>query len=226
VKPGEILRDGDEYLPYWSRDDENPWREINCTGMSVGANEPRTYRRRVTPSNPVEIDGDRPDVGEGWRLLNVGEEVQDGDCRYQDQEWEPCCISLSRTVTEQQIAYGIYYRRRVTPAAQPIEITPAAISAMCQRNERDALFKRIENLKAENHEQQGKNLQACLENERLRSEVERLRLRPDELDAIEHGQALLLVVWQQNQQASGIFAEGKKASDVLLKLLKRLGGGE
>lgn len=64
------------------------------------------------------------------------------------------------------------------------------------------------------------------ENAALRSEVERLRLRPDELDAIEHGQALLLVVWQQNQQASGIFAEGKKASDVLLKLLKRLGGGE
>jgi len=55
VKPGEILRDGDEYLPYWSRDDENPWREINCTGMSVGANEPRTYRRRVTHEVPEAV---------------------------------------------------------------------------------------------------------------------------------------------------------------------------
>jgi len=107
VKPGEILRDGDEFLPYWSRDDENPWREINCTGMSVGANEPRTYRRRVEPDE------------------------------------------------------------------QPIEITPAAVSAMRERNARDALLKKIELLKEENHEQQEKILQACLENERLRSEVER-----------------------------------------------------
>jgi len=66
-----------------------------------------------------------PDVGEGWRVLEVGETIQDGDCRYQDQKWEPCCISVGRTVTEWQIAYGIRYRRRVTPESKHV-VVPAA----------------------------------------------------------------------------------------------------
>ena len=47
---GEILCKGDEFLPEWSRDDEqNPWRETHdCTGMPVAANKQHTYRRRAT----------------------------------------------------------------------------------------------------------------------------------------------------------------------------------
>ena len=232
VEPGEILRDEDEFLPYWSRDDENPWREIHCTGMSVGANEPRTYRRRVTLAKPVEIDGNKPDVGEGWRELGDDEILRPGDeadIGVNCPQWVPTqhvgqragimedryrrrmtpvpeaqpdfgegwrWLDPDEILQEGDEYYGVNcgfvptgdwgypanhvggagpYRRRMTPEAQPIEITPAAVSAMCERNARDALLRQIESLKAENHEQKGKIMQACLENERLRSEVERLR---------------------------------------------------
>jgi hypothetical protein len=120
-----------------------------------------------------------PDVGEGWRWVEPGEILQAGDevdvgvnCR----QWVPTQRGGVRIGDEEDS-----YRRRVTPDAQQIEITPAAASAMCERNARDALLERIENLRAENHEQQKKILQACLENERLRSEVERMRLLPKEV---------------------------------------------
>jgi uncharacterized protein (DUF3084 family) len=103
-------------------------------------------------------------------------------------------------------------------APPPIEITPAAASAMCQRNQRDALLKSIENLKAENHEQQEKILQACLENERLRSEVERLR------EDLFRSQLTL------RERKAVAFAEQhfvyfKNQARTLRGLLKRLGGG-
>jgi len=62
---------------------------------------------------------------------------------------------------------------------------------MYERNERDALFQRIENLKVENHEQQKKTLQVCLENERLRSEVARLRLTEEERESVQRAAAFL-----------------------------------
>ena len=123
-----------------------------------------------------------PDVGEGWRWLDK-ECLRPGDMvlihpSSGDPHRECYFMEIDKELFGSLSGPPGNFRRRVTPNAQPIEITPAVISAICRRNERDALLKRIEKLKAEHHEQQEKILQACLENERLRSEVERLRLEP------------------------------------------------
>jgi len=209
---------------------------------------------RQEPAKPVEIDGDKADVEEGWREIGPGEILQAGDevdvgvnCR----QWVPTQRGGVRIGDEED-----NYRRRVAPQAQPIEITPAAASAMCERNARDALLKKIENLRAENHEQQEKILQGCLENERLRSEVklfvpeapqsrpaetrasriawatpeeelawfkkrvkwldgevERLRLRPEEILSCKCAEATLAEM-----------PEGNEHSDVLWAMLARLRG--
>jgi len=171
----ELVRPGDMMLIHPSHGDprkECYFMEIDAELFGITSGPPGNFRRRVTPSNPVEIDGNRPDVGEGWREIGPGEILQAGDevdvgvnCR----QWVPTERAGQRVRDEDT------YRRPVTPEAPPIEITPAAVSAMGERNARDALLRQIESLKAQNHEKQETLLQACLENERLRSEVERLR---------------------------------------------------
>jgi len=128
----EILQAGDEADV---GHDEPQWVPTSCVGQRVG-DIGDGYRRRVTPEladiaadTPLSatsgtLPDAEPDVGEGWRLLDVGETVRDGDHRYQDQEWVPCCISVGRKITE-RIAYGICYRRRVTPESKHV-VVPAA----------------------------------------------------------------------------------------------------
>jgi len=193
---------------------------------------------RQEPAKPVEIDGDRPDVGEGWREIGPGEILQAGDevdvgvnCR----QWVPTQRGGVRIGDEED-----NYRRRVTTKAQPIKITPAAISAMCERNAREALLKSIENLKAENHEQQDRLLQTSLENERLRSEVEidakqiatreaiieRLRSEVERLREDLFRSQLSLKERKAVAFAEQHFVYFKNQARTLRGLLKRLGGGK
>jgi hypothetical protein len=216
-------------------------RRVTPEVSSIAANEPSSVTSGTLPDA-------EPDVGEGWREIRTGEHAEhlaDGDCM-QDANgfWEPIySFSVNGFGSPHR-----RYRRRVAPnekplgafldeennqlrdekaalrseverlRLRPIEITPAAISAMCQRNQREALRKSIENLKAENHEQQKKILQACLENERLRSEVERLRLRPEEMDALSWCRDVMPKMGEP-------CAVVQIHSDVCGKMLKRLGGG-
>ena len=121
---------------------------------------------RQEPAKPVEIDGDRPDVGDGWRWLEIGEVMASGDevamCNASGQviQWV--------TVYEDSLARGNrvtphlyrFCRRRKTPDQQPLG----------------------EFLDEENN-------QLRAENAALRSEVDRLRLQdhePETLGTAEH----------------------------------------
>jgi hypothetical protein len=66
------------------------------------------------------------------------------------------------------------------------ELSAAAVSALCQRNERDALLKKIATLRSESDQQQEIILHAGLEVERLTAEVERLRLTDQEMKAVKY----------------------------------------
>ena len=136
------------------------------------------------------------DVGEGWRWLGDKEPLMQGD---------QC---------ELQTSGKLRYRRRVTPVPEAPQLSPAAVSAMCQRNERAALLGKNATLKAESDQQQEIILHAGLEVERLTAEVERLRLRPEEREASAFfNNAWALEMW-------------KPHGETLRKLLNRMGGGE
>jgi hypothetical protein len=71
---------------------------------------------RQKPAKPVEIDGDRPDVGEGWREIRTGEHAEhlaEGDW-VQDSNgcWEP----IHGFMVGGFGSPSHRYRRRVTPA--------------------------------------------------------------------------------------------------------------
>jgi len=215
--PEDVIQDGDEVdVGSGVGSGEEKWVPTACPGRRV-VNFPTTrYRRRVTPVVP---EAPQPAAGEGWRELGPDETLQAGDecdIGVNEPRWV-VTQRAGRRVSEN--TDGDRYRRRVTPDAQPIEITCAAISAMCERNARDALLKKIELLKAENHEQQDRLLQTCLENERLRSEVERLR------EDLFRSQLTL------KERKAVAFAEQhfvyfKNQARTLRGLLKRLGGGK
>jgi hypothetical protein len=143
--------------------------------------------RQVTECLPTVAAADetsQPDVGDGWRDLLPYEILLDGD-EVNNGLWG---WGLSFRLG---LAAGTEgrYRRRVTPEAPAPEISAAAVSAMCQRNERDALMQKIATLRSKSDQQQEIILHAGLEVERLgsvcegytseiarlRSEVERLR---------------------------------------------------
>jgi len=85
---------------------------------------------KLAPEPPAAVSAVPPvDPGDGWRLLEVGETIQDGDYRnsnpFDPAWWVPCDISIGAKVTAEQIAHGCRFRRRVTEPL-PVE-TPAAV---------------------------------------------------------------------------------------------------
>jgi hypothetical protein len=59
---------------------------------------------------------DKPDPGEGWRLLEVGEKLQDGDQFYNSvADWVGACLTWSGGVVQK----GSVYRRRIAPQFVP-----------------------------------------------------------------------------------------------------------
>ena len=216
--PDEVLCEGDE--GEFGTHDE-PWEPTQCVGRRVGVMADR-YRRRVTPA---------ADAAAQWRDLRKGEEIMDGDEAYYALiGWKPSHLKVGTVVGDGPMQF----RRRVTPELAPIasdepvsarcdtvppapELSPAAVSAMCQRNERDALLKKIGTLRSEGDQQQEIILHAGLEIERLRSEVERLRLLPEERAAIKR------MIGEPNSHPS--WAESRFAK-LLRDMLNRQGGGE
>ena len=177
-------------------DDLRLMRGLNGRGLPFpyyGANAAADVARAAETRHDAEsCCGERQetDVGEGWRLLGADEVLQEGDqCDVGANE--PCWVNtvcVGDRAGDGCVGGGCdRYRRRVTPPAP--ELSPDAVSAMCQRNERDALLKKIATLRSEAEQQQEIILHAGLEVERLgnaceaytteivrlRSEVERLR---------------------------------------------------
>jgi hypothetical protein len=193
---------------------------------------------RQEAAKPVEIDGDRPDVGEGWRLLGPDDVQQEGD------EW---CLSGKTWKPIPPGGRGNHawcgearFRRRVTPVPEAARF-PAATAMAERRKDRERLLKKIAALRSESHEQQDRLLQACLENERLRSEVEsvraltdamrtdnvrlrseveRLRLRPEEREAMVASEQALIGY----HSLDGVKRNAQAAA--IRQALLRLGGGE
>jgi hypothetical protein len=177
--PDDILRDGDEVII------EDTWLATASIGRQVGAISPNRYRRRVTPSNPVEIDGDKPDVGDGWRWLEIGEVVQIGDEFFNGMGWQVTAIGGAQLGPK-----NFPYRRRVTPdvpeepQSRPAETRASSRqysfkpTAMSNRlKERAALVDEKAMLKSE-VTRLGNACEAYTsEIVRLRSEVERLSKR-------------------------------------------------
>ena len=59
---------------------------------------------------------DAPDPGEGWRLLDVGERLQEGDQFYNSvADWVGVCLTWSSGV----VLKGSVYRRRIAPQYVP-----------------------------------------------------------------------------------------------------------
>ena len=59
---------------------------------------------------------DLPDPGEGWRLLEVGEKLQEGDQFYNSvADWVEACLTWSGGI----VCEGKFYRRRIAPQYVP-----------------------------------------------------------------------------------------------------------
>jgi hypothetical protein len=59
---------------------------------------------------------DKPNPGEGWRLLEVGEKLQEGDQFYNSvADWVGACLTWSGGVVQN----GSVYRRRIAPQYVP-----------------------------------------------------------------------------------------------------------
>jgi len=72
---------------------------------------------------PVEIDGDKPDVGEGWRELGPEDVLQEGDeSAYRDNQREWLRLPTHRHGGHKYPS--IIYRRRVTPVAAAHTVAP------------------------------------------------------------------------------------------------------
>jgi hypothetical protein len=68
---------------------------------------------RQDPAKPVEIDGDKPDVGDGWRELGADEILQPGDeadVGQNEATWV-ATVCIGKRVGDMYDRY----RRRVTP---------------------------------------------------------------------------------------------------------------
>ena len=158
-----------------------------------------------------------PDVGDGWRDVRTGEDAEhlaDGDWMQDaDGFWEPIySFSVDGFGSPHR-----RYRRRVTPEAEAPQLSPSAVSAMCQRNERAALLAKIATLRSEGDQQQEIILHAGMEVERLTAEVERLRLTPEEREDV----TKFVRHWSDSP-----LHVGSKIVVTLRKFLERQGGGE
>jgi hypothetical protein len=70
---GEILRPGDVF-----RDGHNVWAYTENTGVTVRDGWQRKYRRRIEPEPEPQANPDDPS-GPGWRDVEVGDSVCEGD---------------------------------------------------------------------------------------------------------------------------------------------------
>ncbi len=85
--------------------------DIKSVGHKVFIESGRCRRRVTSP-------------GDGWRLLEVGETVQEGDYRKYNPynaAWTLCDMSVGTKVTYEQRAEGDLFRRRVTPVEKATE---------------------------------------------------------------------------------------------------------
>jgi hypothetical protein len=199
------------------QDADGFWEPIYSFSVDGFGSPHRRYRRRVTPEVTPEPAPEaaalaEPDVGEGWRVLGADEILQAGDetdVGCDEAQWVPTqCVGQRVGVRED------YYRRRVTPVPQAPQSRPAETRASSRQYVNEDNMK----LRAENATLRSGVELLSAEATTLRSEVERLRLRPEERLAIERAQATLIVMC--------VSEEARSAADTMWKMLKRLGGGE
>ena len=255
LEVGEIMASGDEIAMCNGSGQIDQWVKVYEDSLARGNTvTPHLYgfcRRRVTAPPATTLD-----VGDGWRELGPDDVLQEGDqCDVGANE--PCWVNtvcVGDRAGDGCVGGGCdRYRRRVTPPAP--ELSPDAVSAMCQRNERDALLKKIATLRSEAEQQQEIILHAGLEVERLgnaceaytteivrlRSEVERLRRAANswERESVAHAEEverLRLTLDEREALAwcrDVIPAMACKSAVIARihaaccgKMLKRLGGGE
>lgn len=155
LRPDEILQDGDELNNgLWG------WGESFRAGLKAGTEF--RYRRRVTPeAKPVEIDGDKPAVGDGWRWLDPDEILQEGDEYYGNVN---CGFVPTGDwgYSANHVGGAGLYRRRVTPVEPPL--------GACLDEENNELRQQVATLTAQ---------------------VERLRLTEDERESVQRAAAFL-----------------------------------
>ena len=120
VRTGERLEAGDQFADGSNADKSDcvtgEWEPVY--GFAVGGfgNSHNRYRRRVTPdSKPVEIAGDKPDVGEGWRLIEIGEVIEAGDELSMLPNGAPWIRAIHTVGQVRNAAWNSIYRRRVKP---------------------------------------------------------------------------------------------------------------
>ena len=239
--PDDVQQEGDE----WCLTGKT-WKPIpsGVCGNPAWCGEAR-YRRRATPFKPVEIDGDKPDVEDGWKWLEVGEVMACGDevamCNASGQviQWV--------TVYEDSLARGNtvtphlhrFCRRRVTPDSAWEQLRRKVDDVSSQANAllADALQKaasEVERLKAENATLRSGVELLGAEASTLRSEVESVRaltdaMRTDNVRLRSEVERLRLTPSEQTaiHGAMSWLLPQCPANFLLLEsMLKRQGGGE
>jgi len=176
---------------------------------------------RQEPAKPVEIDGDKPDVGEGWEELGPDDILRDGDEVIIEDTWL-ATASIGRQVGALS---PNRYRRRVTPVVPPApQSRPAETRASASR---DAL------IAAANWQAVNEALAAEQEEvKRLRSEVERLKKSEAALRAglanlrtglaeakntnlVDYIDALLSDAWRQHEEIEELRSEVERLRDLV-----------
>jgi len=90
---------------------------IDWEGSGWGLTDERNSCRYIKTYDTAWTEViDKPDPGEGWRLLEVGEKLQEGDQFYDSfADWVGACLTWSGGVVQQ----GSVYRRRIAPQYVP-----------------------------------------------------------------------------------------------------------
>jgi len=144
----------------------------------------------------AEIAVNKLEVGEGWRRLLPEDVIQDGDevdvgsgVGSGEEKWVPTACPGRRVVNFPTTRY----RRRVTLEVPEAVRFPAATAMANRRKDQEIAM--------------------------LKDQVERLRLRPEEMDALCWCRDVMPKMFEPN-------AVVQIHSEVCGKMLKRLGGGE
>jgi len=181
----------------WVQDSNGCWEPIH--GFMIGGFGSPSHRYIRRLATPELAEAPQPDVGEGWRLLRVGDVVQIGDEFLNETGWHVTTIEGGRQIGPKNFPY----RRRVTPEAE------APLGAFLDEENNQ--------LRAENSTLRSGVELLGAEASTLRNEVERLRLTEEELVAIK----LSVREWDDSHDTAG-----HKFADTLRALLERIGGGE
>ena len=153
-----------------------------------------------------------PDVGDGWRIVEPGEILLEGDeTTLRDGEW----VKVHRLSFGRQLENTSFnYRRRVTPdvppapQSRPAETRASRIAWDTPEEELAWFKKRVKWLDSEVERLED-------DNKRLTAQVERLRLRPEEVDVVKKA------IWEFDDAGGQVC---QQTSDTLRDMLKRLGG--